>query len=193
MQFTRESEYQNIDPFVFILEALTSGVIVAKANIGLTDELPIGCLLAKDSNGLGQLVKVVELSADATDAATTYNVLKSTFKVGQFIVNSALTGAAVEITAIDTTTNADYDVITTDATIGVALSEGDTLIEAAAAAAAGSAASLYTPLGIGMSTVDLTKANKESGVLVRGTVNEDKLTFPVPAVYKALLPNILFE
>ena len=94
------------------------------------------------------------------------------------------------ISAIDKS-NADYDVITLAGTIGAA-AVGDVLVLATAAAAAGAAAFKYGPEAITMNKVDLTVANQVSGLLVRGTVNESVMPFPVDAGLKATLNFIRF-
>jgi len=195
MYFKKETENQYLPFEITCLEAKTGGYILGIDDLGegIGDELPGGALLAPDSNGVGRLVKTAALHADATDSATTYQVEKGhAFKVGQVVVNTALDGAAVAIDAIDTT-NADYDVITVSATIGVALVAGKLLIEASAVATAGNGAFKYKPEGISRTKIDLTVANQSTGLMVRGTVNEANLASYVDDSIKALLPHIIFE
>lgn len=196
MQFKKETEYQNHTSILLIaiVEALTSGLTLAKDDLDQLDELPAGFLVAQDSNGLGRVIKTAGVYELAGDTDTAIKVSKGhCFKVGQFVMDAAKTGAAVTITAIDIS-HTDYDTITVDATIGVELAVGAVLVEAAATASAGNGALKYpAPIGVGMSTVDLTKDNQQTGVLVRGTVNEGVLPFPVSAELKALVPLIRFE
>lgn len=49
-----------------------------------------------------------------------------------------------------------------------------------------------TQIGISMNTVDLSKANTGSGILVRGTVRENLMTYPVSTYLKGLLSLIRF-
>lgn len=158
-----------------------------------TTELDEGALVGKDSNGIYHLVKTAELYEDEINTETDYKVLKShEFKVGDVIVASVITGsAAIAITAI-TTTETDYDTITVGTTLGLAMSDGDVLAQATETAASGAGALKYTPVGITLNSVDLSKANKGAGILVRGTVNQSLLAFPVDATLKAHLPLIRF-
>lgn len=198
MQFYSETEYQNHPWVIAMLEAYTSGLTLDIDDIAVSDdldELPSGFLVAENSEGLGRWLKTSGLYADASDTATSYSVPKGLgLKAGQFITDIGLTGAAVAISAIDTTSNTTHDVVTVDATIGVALtSASDAIVEAVAAAAAGSAAYKYTPKGLALSSVDLEKENMPTGVMVRGSVSEENLPFPVNAAIKALMPLIRFD
>jgi hypothetical protein len=47
-------------------------------------------------------------------------------------------------------------------------------------------------LTITMSKVDLTVANQSCGLMVRGTISEGNMPFPVDAGLKALMPLIRF-
>jgi hypothetical protein len=50
----------------------------------------------------------------------------------------------------------------------------------------------YSPEGIALNSVDLTLANQGCGILVRGTVIQSLLPYPVDSSIKALLPLIRF-
>jgi hypothetical protein len=52
---------------------------------------------------------------------------------------------------------------------------------------------IYTPVGVTLNAVDLTKTNQTAGVMVRGTVNEINMPQYVNSAIKAQLPLIRFE
>ena len=113
------------------------------------------------------------------------------FKVGEAVtIGGALTGASDVISAIDKTAPA-YDTITLAGPIG-AVKVDDVLVLVTAKAAAKAAKFKYTPEVITMNKVDVTVANQQSGLLVRGTVNEAVMPYPVDDAIKALLHFIRF-
>ena len=67
------------------------------------------------------------------------------------------------------------------------------MVQASAQAATlGEGTYKYTPDGIALNSVDLTKTNLGCGILVRGTVIQSLLPYPVDSNIKALLPLIRF-
>ena len=178
-----------------ILEDIPGGGIVDPDDFksGST-KMGEGSLLGKDSEGIYHLVKTAKLYEAEADDETGYKVLKGhEFKVGDFVMGSAITGSkAYAITEIDTSED-DYDTITVGTTLGLAMDEGVCLVQATAEDAVGGAGTYkYTPAGIALNSVDLEKDNQGCGILVRGTVNESLLAYPVDANVKALLPLIRF-
>lgn len=188
----KETEFQYAPGIELVLEDVQGGGTIARADIKtVVDELPPLAVVGKDSNGLYHVVKTAKMQAVAAVDALAYKVVKgSLFVVGDKIVVSGLAAAASTITAIDKT-NANYDQITVNATLGAA-AVGVLLVLAAADAAAGSAALKYAPSALTMNKVDTTVANQTSGLLVRGTVNESVLPYPIDASIKALLSLIRF-
>lgn len=87
--------------------------------------------------------------------------------------------------------NASYDTITVAGAIGAA-AIGDVLILANVKAAANAAKFKYVPEAITMNKVDVTVANQQSGLLVRGTVNESVMPYPIDKDLKATLGFIRF-
>ena len=69
---------------------------------------------------------------------------------------------------------------------------GDVLILANVKAAANAAKFKYVPEAITMNKVDVTVANQQSGLLVRGTVNESVMPYPIDKDLKATLGFIRF-
>ena len=148
--------------------------------------------MGKDANGLYHVVKTGKVTAAAAADAVAIQIAKNhVFKVGEAVtIGGALTGASDVISAIDKT-NAAYDTITLSGAIGAA-KINDVLVLVTAKAAAKAAKFKYTPEVITMNKVDVTVANQQSGLLVRGTVNEAVMPYPVDDAIKALLRFIRF-
>lgn len=189
----KEKEFQYAPVIIKIIEDVVGGGTIARADLkGVINELPPGVVVGKDSNGLYHPLKTARVVEAATAEATTYNVAKgSIFKVGDIItVGADLKKAAAAISGIDTT-DPEFDVITVADTLGAAAKD-TVLVLALATANAGSAKLKYTPECITMNKVNTTVANQQSGLLVRGTVNESVMPYPVDDAIKALLPLIRF-
>ena len=124
---------------------IRGGVSVNVTELGC-DYLPEGTVLSVPVNGISHVVKTAKLTAAATDSATKYKVAKGhAFKVGD-VVMATTSAKAYAISAIDTS-NTGYDELTVGTTLGVALSAGDQLMQAASEGASGSALK-YTPLAL---------------------------------------------
>lgn len=190
MQNTRQTETRTKLVFTAKLEDKVGGICIAAADLTQAT-LPAGTPVGLDANGLAHVIKQAVLADDATDSATDYKVDKGhNFKVGDPIA-SAVSGAAYDITAIDTS-NENYDTLTIGTTLGVALSDDDVLFLAAAESAS-DAALAYTPLGLTGHDIDIvTGSNPVVDCIVRGSVNT--LTAPAyNAEVKAALPHFRFE
>lgn len=176
-----------------VLEDIPGGGVVDPDDFKTTTlVMGEGALLGVDSNGILHLTKTAKIQANASSSATDYRVLKGhEFKVGDFVVDSALTGAAYAITGI-TTTETAYDTITVGTTLGHAVTTADCLVQAVAQASAGAGVYFASPIGIALNAVDLTKDNLGCGLMVRGTVNESLLPYTVDADIKAKLPLVRF-
>lgn len=189
----KETEFQYAPVIVKVIEDVAGGGTIARAELkGVIDELPPGVVVGVDSNGLYHAVKTAKVTEIAAADAVAYKVDKNhVFKVGEAVTNGGdLKAAADVISAIDKS-NADYDTITLAGTIGAA-AVGDVLVLASAKAAAEAAAFKYVPVAVSMNKVDTTVANQQSGLLVRGTVNEAVMPYPVDSAIKALMPLIRF-
>lgn len=189
----KETEFQYAPGIEKIIEDIQGGGTIARAELkGVIDELPPLVVVGKDTNGLYHVVKTAAVTAVAAAGAVAIQVAKNhAFKVGEAVtIGGALTGASELITAIDKS-NAGYDIITVAATIGAA-AVGNVLVLAETKAAAKAAKFKYTPEVITMNKVDVTVANQQSGLLVRGTVNEAVMPYPVDDAIKALLHFIRF-
>ena len=189
----KQSEFQYAPGIEKIIEDIQGGGTIARAELkGIIDELPPLVMVGKDTNGLYHIVKTGRVTAVAAADAVAIQVAKNhVFKVGEAVtIGGALTGASDVISAIDKTAPA-YDTITLAGPIG-AVKVNDVLVLVAAKAAAKAAKFKYTPEVITMNKVDVTVANQQSGLLVRGTVNEAVMPYPVDDAIKALLHFIRF-
>lgn len=189
----KEREFQYSPGIEKIIEDIQGGGTIARAELkGTIDELPPLVVVGKDTNGLYHVVKTAAVTAIAASDAVAIQVAKNhAFKVGEAVtVGGAMTGASELITAIDKS-NAGYDIITVAATIGAA-AIGNVLVLAEAKAAAKAAKFKYTPEVITMNKVDVTVANQQSGLLVRGTVNEAVMPYPIDDAIKSMLHFIRF-
>ena len=175
------------------IEEIQGGGTITRAELkGIIDELPPLVIVGKDANGLYHTVKTGRVTAVAAADAVTIQVAKNhVFKVGEAVtIGGALTGASDVISAIDKTAPA-YDTITLAGPIGAAKVD-DVLVLVTAKAAAKAAKFKYVPEVITMNKVDVTVANQQSGLLVRGTVNEAVMPYPIDEAMKALLHFIRF-
>ena len=141
------------------------------------DELPPIVIVVKDpETGLYHVLKTA-MASDAGNETTYKESKHHLFCVGD--------------TAIDMS-HAEFDTITLEATIGAA-AKGQVLVQAKDKQAAKAAKLPYDgELVVTMNKVDLTVANQQSGLLVRGTVNESCMTFPVDKDLKAIMSFIRF-
>lgn len=197
----REKEFQYPPGIEKIIEDVIGGGTIARFDLrnalfnGHTlDELPpIVIVLNDPETGLYHALKTAAVSEVAAEDATAYKVAKNhLFGIGDFAtVGGELAGSSEKIIAIDKS-NAGYDLITLEATIGAA-TKGMVLVQAKDKQAVGSAVLPYDGEAVlTMNKVDLTVANQQSGLLVRGTVNGSCMPFPIDKGLKALMPFIRF-
>ena len=184
----REREFQYPPGIEKIIEDVIGGGTIDRRNLRNAlfngkslDELPPIVIVVKDpETGLYHVLKTALVSEAAAADAIAYKVTKNhLFGVGDFV------------TAIDKS-NAEFDTITLEATIGAA-AKGQVLVQAKDKQAAKAAKLPYDgELVVTMNKVDLTVANQQSGLLVRGTVNESCMPFPVDKDLKVLMSFIRF-
>lgn len=201
MFLKKEKEFQYHPAIIKMLEDVVGGGTIARADLRTAifdnqplDELPPYCVVGKDENGGWHVVKTALITEEVVADGTAFKVAKNhLFAVGDCVtVGAELKVASDKITAIDKS-NVAYDVITLDGTIGAA-AVGQVLVGVKAKAAAGSAEFCVdsSMLTITMSKVDLTVANQSCGLMVRGTVSEGNMPFPVDTGLKVLMPLIRF-
>lgn len=176
--------------FQTILETAQGGFTLDATGLTAGSVIPAGTPIGYDeSTRKAVVLKTATLQANATNSATTYNVLKGhQFKVGDNV--AAATGSkAYAITAIDTA-NAGYDVLTLGTTLGTALNAGVALFQSATTGASNS--SLFTaPKGLLFEDTKVVP-NQDLAVLVRGTVYARRIP-AVSAEIKAAMPLIIFS
>jgi len=156
----------------FTLEGTAGAVVKAGTPIAFSE-----------ATRLAVVGKFAVAQAVATNTATDYKVLKNSNLAVGMSVTSGAAAAAKAITAIDKT-NADYDLVTLEATLGVAIAVGDSIYVADAGA---------TPKGLLYEEVTIgSNGIQDIAVVVHGTVYARRI-HPVPASVKALLPLIIFS
>lgn len=201
MFFKKEKEFQYHPAVIKMLEDVVGGGTIVRADLRTAifdgmplDELPPYCVVGKDENGGYRVIKTALVTEALEAEGTTVKVNKShLFAVGDFVtVGGDLKGASDKITAIDKS-NDGYDVITLEAKIDAA-KVGQVLVGVKEKATAGKAALVTSSseLVITLSKVDLTVANQSCGLMVRGTISEGNMPFPIDAGLKALMPLIRF-
>lgn len=191
LKIDRKKDNRVIRAFTHKLADIPNGVTVSAADLTqkvLHEGTPVG----KDENGLYHVVKVAVLSADASNAATTYTVNKGhNFKVGDAIMLSS-GKAAYAITGI--ATNADdatKDDLTVGTTLGVAAKAGDSLYLAAKAGDSG-AAFKYAPVALVGESYDVDAlSNHIVNAVTIGQIREINIP-PIGAEVKAKLTGIQF-
>ena len=201
MFFKKEKEFQYHPAVIKMLEDVVGGGTIVRADLRTAifdgmplDELPPYCVVGKDENGGYRVIKTALVTEALEAEGTTVKVNKShLFAVGDFVtVGGGLKGASDKITAIDKS-NAGYDVTTLEAAIGAA-KVGQILVGVKEKTTAGKATLVTSSseLVITLSKVDLTVANQSCGLMVRGTISEGNMPFPIDAGLKALMPLIRF-
>jgi len=178
-----------------ILEDIPGGCVLEKSELVNTGFMNEGILISLDDNKVGHLVKTCKLWTGVSTSATNVAVYKNhEFKVGDIVTNTALTTISRNITAIDTSYSS-YDVFSFASGLGVEILTGEILIEAQASGCSGVDASYkYIPdaVGIAKEPINLAFQNTGFGLLVRGTVKESLMPYPVDSTIKALFPLIRF-
>lgn len=201
MFFKKEKEFQYHPAVIKMLEDVVGGGTIVRADLRTAifdgmplDEMPPYCVVGKDENGGYRVIKTALVTEALEAEGTTVKVNKShLFAVGDFVtIGGDLKGASDRITAIDKS-NAGYDVITLEAKIGAAKVD-QVLVGVKEKTTAGKATLVTSSseLVITLSKVDLTVANQSCGLMVRGTISEGNMPFPIDAGLKALMPLIRF-
>jgi len=132
---------------------------------------------------VAEVAKTAAVVAGSTTTAT--RVKKGgLFIVGDVIAN-AIAGNGVEITAIDKTTNADYDILT-HGTNGGAFA-ADTVLFKAAAAGTGDAAYLFEANALLSDNTKITGSATVTAVISAQEIIEANLPAPIPAAVKTAL------
>lgn len=162
--------------FQMIVTGLLPGTIIPAGSAFIVDEI------ARTAT----LLKSVLVFANATNTATAIHVTKGTqFAVGDFI-GKASGVKSIDITAIDTT-QPTYDIITVSATLGYALTAGDTLVQATSASAT---AAIAVPKGLAYNDTFVV-ANATITIAVGGVFYLRRIP-PLAVETQVALKNIIF-
>jgi len=193
LQIIEETETQYKPIFIGTpLENVPGGVTVIGADLPvaattLDKGIVVGKLTVSPVAGEFHICKTAEVHAGSS--STSVKVKKNQlFKVNDYICNGT---KSVKISAI-VTTHADYDTLTVTA---ITVTAGMILFQSTSAGTeAANIALKYTPAGITKSQIDATNAAANSltltsGVVVRGTVNESLLPYPVATIMKTSLTD----
>lgn len=190
-QIQRKSEQRYKLPFSKVTGDVAGGATLSVADL-TQSVLPAGTPVGVDtSTGLYHVVKCAVLTANASNAATTYTVKKGhNFKVGDVIM-AVTNGKAYAITGIATNSGDNTsDDITVGTTLGVAVSSGAYIMQALTAGASGSAFK-YTPKGMTTEPYDVEAGdNLLVNVALSGTVFKECVS--LPDAVKNAIPNIIF-
>lgn len=190
-QISRKSDNRYKLPFSKVTGDVAGGATICVADL-TQSVLPAATPVGVDSNNLYHVVKCAILTANASNSATTYTVKKGhNFKVGDVIM-AVTNGKAYAITTIATNSSDNTsDDITVGTTLGVAVSSGAFIMQAASAGASGSAFK-YSPVGLTTEPYDVeSNDNMLANVALSGTVFKECATL-VPDAVKTLIPNIIF-
>lgn len=191
---SQEREFQYKPGIVKELEDVVGGGTIDRSELrsavfteGKADELPPLTPVVKDTaTGVYHVVKTARVYEAAS--AAKYKVEKKHF----FVVGDAVTLGGAFDKASDVITEIDksdpkYDLITLAGTVGAA-AKGDVLVLAKDKQAAGSAVPKYgdkeSEVFLTKNKVNLTVANQSCGLLVRGTVTEASMLFPLDKALK---------
>ncbi len=186
MKFTTTSYLSN--PPVYdmkqVISTLPGGFLLIITGLQSLSILPAGSAFVADETAT--LLKSTLVFADATNSATTIQVTKGTqFAVGDNI-GKADGAKSIDITAIDRT-NAAYDAITVSATLGYALTHGDTLVQASNANAS---AVILKPNGLLYNDV-VVDTNATITLVVEAVAYKRRIP-PIITASMAALPQITF-
>ncbi|HEY4207987.1 MAG TPA: hypothetical protein VGM31_14285 [Puia sp.] len=159
---------------------------------GLTDgqTIPAGSPFGyNEATRLARVIKQMTMFSDAGATDTAYNVLKGhNAAIGEYF-SPGIGGKAYNITAIDTTTYADHDVITVGTSLGAALT--GTVLYQSSATGATAGALIVAPRGLLYADL-VVETNKEVAVTIRGTVYERRVPGTLAAI-KTAIPNIIYS
>ena len=201
MYLKKRKEFQYHPAIIKMLEDVVGGGTITRTDLKnaifggfALDELPPYVLAGKETNGAYVVLKTATIHTAVEETDTTIKVAKNhLFGIGDFVCDSALSGKSDKIIAIDKS-NDDYDTLTIEDTIG-AIAQDKVIVSVKEKAVAGSATTKMNlnKLAITVAKVDLTKANQSCGLMVRGTINEANMPFPLDATLKAKFPLVRFE
>jgi len=172
------------------VETAQGGFILDATGLSTGDTVKAGTPVGFDeSTRKAVIIKTATLQADATNTATTYNVLKGHLLIVGDKIGATKGSKSYAITAIDKT-NTAYDVLTVGTTLGAALTSGTALFQTSATGTT-AADFIVAPKGLTYETFDV-EPNMSLSVVIRGTVYHRRVP-KASADLKAALPNIIFS
>lgn len=192
MNITRKSDVRQVRAFTHKLADISNGAALYVEDLTqatVCEGAPVG----KDSSGYYHICKTAVLGANASNTDTTYKVKKGhNFKVGDIIM-AAKSAKAYAITGIATDgDDATLDDITVGTTLGVALTAGAVLMQAASAGASGSAYK-YQPIGLLGEGYDVKAGeNLFVNIVTIGQIKEACIACGLSAAIKDDLKHIVF-
>ena len=180
-----------------IYEDIPGGCTLYKSELknGATGTMSEGIMISVGSDRIGHLVKTGATWESFTASSTGINICKANeFKAGDSITDTLFTRISRRIVDIDSS-HVLYDRLNIGSGFGASGWAGMVLVEVAASGASGADCSLrYVPDGIGVSEqpLDLARMSAGMGVMVRGTVREANMPYPIDEHLKALFPLVRF-
>lgn len=192
LTITKVSGGDKIPLFQKVLELAQGGFTLTTTGLATGATVKAGTpVLYSESARTAVVCKRAVLQADATNSATDYKVLKGHHLAVGDIISSASNGAKYAITEIDAS-DAAYDEISVGTTLGVALSAGAVIFQAAGTAGANGAALLSTPNGL-LYEDAVVGVNEPLSALIRGTVYKRRIENGVHSLDEAALGLIVFS
>lgn len=173
------------------IEVATGGFKLVTTGLPADQLVPVGTPIScNEETRQAVVLKSAVLASNVTDTAVEYPVKKGQFLVVGEYLGASEDGAAYTITQIDST-NAEYDIITLETTLGVAMSEGEILFKSSGVGA--SSAKLHAvPTGLLWETVKI-EDNVTVSSLIRGTVYAKRIANGVHSAVRKALPLIVFS
>ena len=171
---------------------IPNGVTVNSTELVAGSVLKEGSALAKDaSTGLYHVCKTALVVENVSNSDTDIEVAKgSQFKVGEYVMAKA--GAkAYAISEIDKS-NAAYDKITVGTTLGIAISKGESIQQAAAGSSSTTSALKYVPTALTGDSYDVDGLSNVAVVAVTIGQFKESIIPPVSADMKKTLTGIVF-
>jgi hypothetical protein len=180
-----------------ILEDIPGGGVVSKTDFKASSvTMKEGVLLGVDTYGIYHLTKTARLWSAAASNTTTLRIYKNhEIKPGNILINTSKSGTSRTVLSVNEDDSFSYDSIELDAPLGIALLSEAVLVEVSSSGVTGSNAVLKWPpkaVAISPTPVDLLKANTGCGLLIRGRVSKELMTYAIDDTLEALLPLIRF-
>ena len=180
---------------VHIYEDISGGCTLLKSELKNASGYMNEGILISMVSGIGHLCKTAALWNRAESDATGVRICKQNeFRVNDFISDSLFTMTSRRIIDINRE-NVSYDFVSIGSGFNVSGVAGLIMVETASSGTSGVNSSLrYIPCGIGVSEspLNLERMNAGMGVMVRGTVRQNQMPYPLDESLTQHLPLIRF-